>query len=69
MDRLRSYRAALRELDGPGRQHAGRGLNNRAEIHTGRSGDENTRCSVFRRMRSLQTFATVHSSGYNHFNL
>ena len=30
-DRLRSYRAALRELGGTGRHQAGRWLNNRAE--------------------------------------
>ena len=45
-DRLRSYRAALRELGGSGRHQAGRWLNNLRRIPTCRSGDENTQCSV-----------------------
>ena len=69
-DRLRSYRAALLELGGTGLHQAGRWRNNRAEnSRLSRSGDENTQCSVFRRMRSLQKFAAGHSSVYNHFNL
>ena len=68
-DRLRSYRAALRELGGSGRHQAGRWLNNRAEnSHLPFRRGEHAMLR-FRRMRSLQKFATVHSSVYNHFNL
>ena len=67
-DRLRSYRAALRELGGSGLQQAGRWLNNRAEnSHLPFRRREHAMLR-FRRMRSLQKFATVHSSVYNHFN-
>ena len=68
-DRLRSYRAALRELGGSGRCQAGRWRNNRAEnSHLPFRRREHAMLR-FRRMRSLQKFATVHSSVYNHFNL
>ena len=68
-DRLRSYRAALRELGGTGRHQAGRWLNNRAEnSHLPFRRREHAMLR-FRQMRSLQKFATVHSSVYNHFNL
>ena len=68
-DRLRSYRAALREQGGTGLQQAGRWLNNRAEnSHRPFRRREHTMLR-FRRMRSLQKFATVHSVVYNHFNL
>ena len=67
-DRLRSYRAALRELGGSGLQQAGRWLNNRAEnAHLPFRRREHAMLR-FRRMQSLQKFSTVHSSVYNHFN-
>ena len=67
-DRLRSYRAALRELGGSGLQQAGRWLNNRAEnSHLPFRRREHAMLR-FRRMQSLQKFATVHSSVYSHFN-
>ena len=67
-DRLRSYRAALRELGGSGLQQAGRWLNNRAEnSHLPLRRREHAMLR-FRRLRSLQKFAAVHSSVYNHFN-
>ena len=67
-DRLRSYRAALRELGGSGLQQAGRWLNNRAEnSHLPFRRREHAMLR-FRRMQSLQKFATVHSSVYNHFS-
>ena len=68
-DRLRSYRAALREMGGSGLQQAGRWLNNRAEnSHLPFQRREHAMLG-FRRMRSLQKFDGVHSSVYNHFNL
>ena len=58
-DRLRSYRAALRELGGSGLQQAGRWLNNRAEnSHLPFRRREHAMLR-FRRMQSLQKFATV----------
>ena len=69
MDRLKSYRAALRELGGSSLHQAGRWLNNRAEnSHLPFRRREHAMLR-FRRMRSLQKFAAVHSSVYNHFNL
>ena len=68
-DRLRSYRAALRELGGTGLHQAGHWLNNRAEnSHLPFRRREHAMLR-FRRMRSLQKFTTVHSFVYNHFNL
>ena len=68
-DRLRSYRAAWREMGGAGLEQAGRWLNNRAEnSHLPFRRREHAMLG-FRRMRSLQKFATVHSSVYNPFNL
>ena len=68
-DQLRSYRAALREMGGSGLHQTGRWLNNRAEnSHLPFRRREHAMLG-FRRMRSLQKFAGVHSSVYNHFNL
>ena len=68
-DQRRSYRTALREMGGSGLHQAGRWLNNRAEnSHLPLRRREHAMLG-FRRMRSLQKFATVHSSVYNHFNL
>jgi putative transposase len=67
-DRLRSYGAALKELRAIGRQETGRWLNNRAEnshLPFRRRGRELLR---FRRMRTLQKFASVRASVLNHFN-
>ena len=67
-DRFASYKAALRELGALEKQKTGRWLNNRVEnshLPFRRRGRAMQR---FRRMRSLQKFAAVHSSVYNHFN-
>ncbi|CUH44712.1 Integrase core domain protein [Ruegeria atlantica] len=67
-DRSASYRVALRELGATERQQTGRWLNNRVEnSHLPFRRRERT-MQRFRRMRSLQKFASVHSSVYNHFN-
>ena len=64
-DRLRSYRAALREVGGSGLHQAGRWLNNRAEnSHLPFRRREHAMLR-FRRMRNLRKFATVHSAVYN----
>ena len=67
-DRLRSYGAALKEHGLEDRQEAGRWLNNRAENSHLPMRRRERAMQRFRRMTSLQTFATVHSSVFNHFN-
>ena len=67
-DGLASYGASLKEIGAAGRQETGRWLNNRAEnSHLPFRRRERTMLR-FRRMRSLQKFASVHASVYNHFN-
>lgn len=67
-DKLRSYGAAMKEIGNPDRQETGRWLNNRAEnSHLPLRRSERA-MQRFRQMRSLQKFAAVHSSVYNHFN-
>ena len=68
-DRLRPYRAALRRLGGSGLHQASRWLNNRVEHSHLPFRRREHAMPGFRRMRSLQKFAAVHSSVYNHFNL
>ena len=67
-DGLRSYPAAMRDMGNLDRREMGRWLNNR---------DENSHLPFrrreramlrFRRMKSLQKFASVHASLHNHFN-
>jgi putative transposase len=67
-DRLPSYRAALRELGCGDLQSCGRWLNNRAENSHLPFRRRERAMQRFRRMRSLQKFAAVHSSVFNHFN-
>ena len=67
-DRLRSYGAALRDLGGSDLQVTGRWLNNRAENSHQLFRRRERAMLRFRRMRSLQKFAAVHSSVHNHFN-
>jgi putative transposase len=63
-----SYRAAMKEIGNAGRQECGRHLNNRAENSHLPFRRRERAMSRFRRMRSLQKFASIHSSVYNHFN-
>ena len=67
-DRFPSYRAALRELGSTELQTTGRWLNNRVENSHLPLRRRERAMLRFRRMRSLQKFAAVHSSVYNHFN-
>jgi putative transposase len=68
-DKLRSYGAALKEIGVEHRQETGRWLNNRAENSHLPFRRRERAMLRFRRMRSLQKFASVHASVYNHFNL
>ena len=67
-DRLPSYRAALRALGAADRQSTGRWLNNLVENSHLPLRRREQAMLRFRRMRTLQKFAAVHSSVYNHFN-
>jgi putative transposase len=67
-DHLRSYRAAMKELGNQARQVTGRWLNNRAEISHQPFRRREWAMAKFRSAKSLQKFASVHSSLHNHFN-
>ncbi len=67
-DGLRSYRAAMSELGIAGKQDAGRWLNNPVENSHLPFRRRERAMLKFRRMKSLQKFASVHASFHNHFN-
>ena len=68
VDGLRSYPAAMRELGNLERREMGRWLNNRAEnAHLPFRRRERAMLR-FRKMKTLQKFASVHASLHNHFN-
>ncbi len=67
-DRLPSYRAAMKGLGNAGRQECGRWLNNRAENSHLPFRRREGAMAQFRDIKTLQKFAAVHSSIYNHFN-
>jgi len=67
-DKLRSYGAALKDLGAVHRQETGRWANNRAENSHLPFRRRERAMLRFRRMRSLQKFASVHASVTNHFN-
>lgn len=66
--RLRPYRAALRELGAEARQYPPRHANNRVENSHLPFRLRERAMLQFRRMKTLQLFAAVHSSVSNHFN-
>jgi putative transposase len=67
-DGLRSYPAAMRDLGNLDRREMGRWLNNRAENSHLPFRRRERAMQRFRRMKSLQKFATVHVGLHNHFN-
>jgi len=67
-DRLRSYGAALKDLGRGDDREMGRWVNNRAENSHLPFRRRERAMLRFRQMRSLQKFASVHGSIYNHFN-
>ena len=67
-DKLRSYGAAMKAIGNVQKQETGRWLNNRAENSHQPFRRRERAMLRFRRMRSLQKFAAVHSSVHNHFN-
>lgn len=67
-DGLRSYPAAMMDLGNLNRQEMGRWLNNRVENSHLPFRRRERAMQRFRRMKSLQKFASVHASLHNHFN-
>ena len=67
-DGLPSYPAAMRELGNLDRREMGRWKNNRAENSHLPFRRRERAMLRFRRMKSLQKFASVHASLHNHFN-
>jgi putative transposase len=68
-DGLRSYPAAMKELGNQDRREMGQWLNNRAENSHLSFRRRERAMQRFRRMKSLQKFASVHASFHNHFSL
>jgi len=67
-DGLKSYPAAMRQLGNLDRREMGRWFNNRAENSHLPFRRRERAMLRFRRMKSLQKFASVHASLHNHFN-
>jgi len=67
-DKLRSYGAAMKDLGVADRQETARWVNNRAENSHLPFRRRERAMQRFRRMRSLQMFASVHAAVTNHFN-
>lgn len=67
-DGLRSYRAAMKELGCEGKQEVGRWANNRVENSHQPFRRRERAMLRFRRMKTLQQFASIHASVHNHFN-
>ena len=67
-DGLKSYPAAMRELGNEARREVGRHANNRAENSHLPFRRRERAMQRFRRMKSLQKFASVHASFHNHFS-
>ena len=68
-DGLKSYRAAMRDLGNEEKQEVGRHANNRVENSHLPFRRRERAMLRFRRMKTLQKFASVHASVHNHFNL
>jgi putative transposase len=67
-DGLRSYKAAMSDLGCEAKQEVGRWANNRVE-NSHLSFRRRERAMLrFRRMKSLQKFASLHANVHNHFN-
>jgi len=66
--RLRSYRAAMKEIGNEACQETGRWLNNRAENSHQPFRRRERAMARFRDIKILQKLASVHASIHNHFN-
>ncbi len=67
-DGLRSYGAAMKEIGNADRREVGRWLNNRAENSHQPFRRRERAMERFRRMKTLQKFASVHAQVHNHFS-
>src|SRR3981189_610229 len=67
-DGLRSYGAAMKDIGNDEDREVGRWLNNRAENSHQPFRRRERAMLRFRRMKTLQKFASVHGSVHNHFN-
>lgn len=67
-DRLRSYAAAMKEIGNAEHQETGRRLNNRAENSHLPFRRRERAMLRFRKLKTLQKFASVHGTIHNHFN-
>ena len=67
-DGLRSYGAALKEIGATDLQETGRWKNNEVEVSHQPLRRRERAMSRFRRMKTLQKFASVHAQVHNHFN-
>ena len=67
-DRLQSYRAAMKVIGNAAAQTCGRWLNNLAENSHRPFRRREGAMARFRDIKTLQKFASVHASIYNHFN-
>lgn len=67
-DRLRSYRAAMKQIGNASCQVTGRYLNNLCETSHQPFRRRERAMSRFRWMSNLQKFAATHASVHNHFN-
>jgi putative transposase len=67
-DGLRSYAAAMTELGNRQKQEVGRWANNRVENSHLPFRRRERAMQRFRRMKTLQKFASVHANVHNHFN-
>ena len=67
-DKLRSYRAAMKQIGIEDRQQTGRWLNNRAENSHQPFRRRERGMGKFRSTKSLQKFVSIHASAHNHFN-
>jgi putative transposase len=67
-DRLKSYRAAMKNIGNERTQEVGRWKNNRCENSHLSFRRREYAMLKFRQMRSLQKFVSIHSSVFNHFN-
>ncbi|MEG3153122.1 DDE-type integrase/transposase/recombinase, partial [Sphingomonas sp. ZT3P38] len=68
-DGLGSYKAAMKLLGNAEKQETGRWANNRVENSHLPFRRRERAMLRFRRMKTLQKFASVHANFYNHFNL
>ena len=67
-DGLRSYKAAMKELDNTDKQEVGRWANNRVENSHLPLRRRERAMLRFRQMKTLQKFSSVHAAFHNHFN-